>query len=124
MLCSILVLQPLGFGAGELPFGTPQSKRAHAITPHLGKGSNLALQDAFVLAACAATAADADGWLAAYSAERHLSARTPPTLLVHARDDRVVSPLSSRLYFDACGAHGVACTLVRRGGPGADPPSE
>ena len=43
---------------------------AHAITPHLGKGSNLALQDAFVLAACAATAADADGWLAAYSAER------------------------------------------------------
>ena len=39
-------------------------------TPHLGKGSNLAIQDAFVLASCAAGADDARGWLAAYSAAR------------------------------------------------------
>ncbi|EGB12800.1 hypothetical protein AURANDRAFT_7634, partial [Aureococcus anophagefferens] len=43
---------------------------AHPITPHLGKGSNLAIQDAFVLASCAAGADDARGWLAAYSAAR------------------------------------------------------
>lgn len=55
-----------------------------------------------------ATSAD----LRAYSADRHVSANTPPTFLAHALDDKIVPPASSRMYFDACWRQGAACTLV------------
>ena len=47
-----------------------------------------------------------------YSAELRLSNVTPPTLLVHARDDTVVPLRGSVLYLQACRRHGVPCTLV------------
>ena len=37
-----------------------------------------------------------------YSADRQVMRRTPPALLVHARDDHVVNPKSSWLYYNAC----------------------
>mmetsp|Transcript_33473 Transcript_33473/g.94726 ORF Transcript_33473/g.94726 Transcript_33473/m.94726 type:complete len:623 (+) Transcript_33473:71-1939(+) len=43
---------------------------AHAITPHMAKGSNLALHDALALAAAAAGAADVPSMLQAYSEAR------------------------------------------------------
>ena len=43
---------------------------AHAITPHMAKGSNLAMHDAFALARAAAGAASLPAMLQAYSAER------------------------------------------------------
>ena len=43
---------------------------AHAITPHLGKGSNLAIQDAWALACASAGAGSVAEMLAAYSDAR------------------------------------------------------
>ena len=54
----------------------------------------------------------------AFSAEHRLQNATPPTLLVHARDDRVVPIGGSWLYWEACRMQRVSCTLVElsRGG--------
>ena len=46
-----------------------------------------------------------------YSAERHVSHRTPPTFLSHALDDPLVDPANSLLYYNACQAHRVRCDL-------------
>ena len=48
----------------------------------------------------------------AYSADRQVTEDSPPSLLIHARDDRVVDPRSSRLYYDACDTHTVSSMLV------------
>jgi len=50
--------------------------------------------------------------VAEYSADRHVNTRTPPTFLVHARDDHVVPLGSSKLYYNACAAQQARCTLV------------
>lgn len=47
-----------------------------------------------------------------YSAELRLNRQTPPTLLVNARDDRVVDPANSRLYWEACVVREVPCRWV------------
>jgi acetyl esterase/lipase len=47
-----------------------------------------------------------------YSAEQRVTPRTPPTLLLNARDDRIVDPANARLYYEACAAHGVRCRRV------------
>ena len=47
-----------------------------------------------------------------YSAELRLNRQTPPTLLVNARDDRIVDPANSRLYWEACVAREVPCRWV------------
>ena len=44
-----------------------------------------------------------------YSAERHVSHRTPPTFLSHALDDPLVDPANSLLYYNACQVHRVRC---------------
>eukprot|EP00929_Paragymnodinium_shiwhaense_P076385 TRINITY_DN39273_c0_g1_i1.p1 TRINITY_DN39273_c0_g1~~TRINITY_DN39273_c0_g1_i1.p1 ORF type:complete len:604 (-),score=84.47 TRINITY_DN39273_c0_g1_i1:309-2120(-) len=43
---------------------------AHAITPHMAKGSNLAIHDAFMLAHSAAEATSVEDWLRRYSDSR------------------------------------------------------
>lgn len=48
-----------------------------------------------------------------FSADRQLTARSPPAFLVHAQDDRVVSVKSSQLYYDACIASSVPCAFVQ-----------
>ena len=48
----------------------------------------------------------------AYSADRQVTDDSPPSLLIHARDDRVVDPRSSHLYYDACDKHTVSSMLV------------
>ena len=59
---------PLGaFAAGATAL---LGDAAHAITPHLGKGSNLAIQDAYALAVAAARARDARDALARFSRAR------------------------------------------------------
>ena len=47
-----------------------------------------------------------------FSAEVRLNRQTPPTLLVNARDDRVVDPANSRLFWEACVARNVPCRWV------------
>jgi lysophospholipase L1-like esterase/acetyl esterase/lipase len=42
-----------------------------------------------------------------FSNEKQVTARTPPTFLVHALDDRIVSPDNSRLFYEALQAHKV-----------------
>jgi len=49
---------------------------------------------------------------ARFSAERRLSNATPPTLIVHAKDDQIVPSHGSQLYWTACYATSVPCTLV------------
>ena len=45
-----------------------------------------------------------------YSAELHVSRRTPPTFISHALDDALVPPSNSLLFYNACTAHRVPCT--------------
>jgi acetyl esterase/lipase len=48
-----------------------------------------------------------------YSAERHVSSASPPTLLIHAQDDHVVSVNSSHVFYRACAARrDCASTLI------------
>jgi len=49
--------------------------------------------------------------LARYSAQRNVSAQTPPTMLVHAADDRSVPVENSLAMYDALRAHGVRSEL-------------
>jgi acetyl esterase/lipase len=42
-----------------------------------------------------------------FSNEKQVTARTPPTFLAHARDDRPVPPENSRMFHDALRAHKV-----------------
>merc|ERR1712129_318765 len=53
-----------------------------------------------------------------YSAERHVTRRTPPTFVAHARDDDIVSWKHGELFCNASHAQGVRCDLfqMRRGG--------
>lgn len=55
-----------------------------------------------------------------YSLERHVTARTAPTLLVHARDDDVAKVANSERYADALRRAGVPheCLFYERGGHG------
>jgi acetyl esterase/lipase len=54
-----------------------------------------------------------------YSAERHVSSSSPPTLLIHAQDDHVVSVNSSRVFYRACAARrDCASTLIELGAGG------
>lgn len=50
--------------------------------------------------------------MAAYSAERRVTASMPPVFLVHARDDAVVSSENSRRFQTALAAHGIASTYL------------
>jgi lysophospholipase L1-like esterase/acetyl esterase/lipase len=43
-----------------------------------------------------------------FSNEKQVTARTPPTFLAHALDDRIVTPQNSRLFYEALQAHKVA----------------
>jgi acetyl esterase/lipase len=43
-----------------------------------------------------------------YSNERHVTANTPPTFLTHAKDDRVVPPENSRMFYEALRGNNVA----------------
>ena len=54
----------------------------------------------------------------AYSAERHVTHRTPPAFVAHARDDDIVSWRHAELFCNASHAHGVPCDFLqlRRGG--------
>lgn len=64
---------------------------------------------------------DPDGTLVTLlSNERQVTAQTPPTFLVHARDDRVVIPKNSELFRDACRKAGVPVELhlYEKGGHG------
>ena len=56
--------------------------------------------------------------VSAYSAELHVTPRTPPALVVHALDDTLVSPEHGRLYCNASHARGARCDFVpiARGG--------
>jgi glycosyltransferase involved in cell wall biosynthesis/acetyl esterase/lipase len=62
----------------------------------------------------------APGTIERYSFEEHVSAKTPPTLLVHARDDDVVDFENSVHYADALRRAGVPHELLlyERGGHG------
>lgn len=42
-----------------------------------------------------------------YSNEKQVTAKTPPTFLAHAKDDRVVVPANSQMFYDALQAHKV-----------------
>ena len=46
-----------------------------------------------------------------YSNELHVSARTPPTFLVHAEDDKAVPVNNSIVFYQACLRHGVPAEL-------------
>lgn len=50
--------------------------------------------------------------IAAYSADRRVTADAPPAFLVHARDDAVVSAENSRRFHAALQAHGVPSAYV------------
>jgi acetyl esterase/lipase len=43
-----------------------------------------------------------------FSNEKQVTPKTPPTFLAHAKDDRLVPPENSRMFYDALGANGVA----------------
>lgn len=45
----------------------------------------------------------------AFSAEKQVTGRTPPTFLAHAKDDTVVVPKNSALFAEAMSRHGVPC---------------
>ncbi|MCI1187279.1 alpha/beta hydrolase [Hymenobacter sp. DH14] len=55
-----------------------------------------------------------------YSNELHVTARTPPTFLVHAEDDKTVPVNNSIVFYQACLRHGVPAELhlYPRGGHG------
>jgi acetyl esterase/lipase len=42
-----------------------------------------------------------------FSNEKQVTAKTPPTFLAHATDDRVVVPENSKVFYEACQAHKV-----------------
>lgn len=50
--------------------------------------------------------------IAAYSMDRRVTASTPPTFLVHARDDAVVSAENSRRFHAALQARGISCAYL------------
>lgn len=50
--------------------------------------------------------------IARFSAERHVSANTPPTFIVHAADDQSVPVANSLRFFEAVNAKGVAAELI------------
>ena len=56
--------------------------------------------------------APSEALVAAYSADRQVTRSSPPTFLIHARDDKIVSYRSSRLFYDACAAQAVRATFV------------
>lgn len=58
--------------------------------------------------------------IARFSLERHVSADTPPTFIIHAIDDQAVVVENSLRYFNALHRHGVKCELhlYERGGHG------
>ena len=90
------------FVAGRYPVVTMRSPLAHRMTRRnlFGPGPiDAALVDA-------------------YSAERHVTRRTPPTFVAHARDDDIVSWRHAELFCNASHAHGVPCDFLqlRRGG--------
>jgi len=47
-----------------------------------------------------------------YSNEKQVTDRTPPVFLAHAKDDRVVSPDNSRMFYEALQAHKVAAKYL------------
>ena len=47
-----------------------------------------------------------------FSAERHVSHRTPPSFLSHALDDPLVPPANSMLFYNACTAHRLRCEYL------------
>jgi acetyl esterase/lipase len=47
-----------------------------------------------------------------YSNERHVTARTPPTFIVHAADDKSVVVANSLRFFAALQEHGVSAALI------------
>ncbi|PPK88752.1 acetyl esterase/lipase [Neolewinella xylanilytica] len=49
----------------------------------------------------------AEGMVELFSADRQVSAATPPTFLVHAADDRAVPVENSLRFYSSCLAHGV-----------------
>jgi acetyl esterase/lipase len=49
-----------------------------------------------------------DELVKSFSNELQVSENTPPAFLAHAADDRVVVPENSKLFYEACKAHGVA----------------
>ena len=90
------------FIAGRYPVVTMRSPLAHRMTRRnlFGSGPiDAALVDA-------------------YSAERHVTRRTPPAFVAHARDDDIVSWRHAELFCNASHAHGVPCDFLqlRRGG--------
>jgi acetyl esterase/lipase len=60
--------------------------------------------------------------IAEYSTERHVSPRTPPTFLIHGRDDSVVDYRNSIIFQEALRRHGVPNDLLlyERGPHGFD----
>ena len=90
------------FIAGRYPVVTMRSPLAHRMTRRnlFGPGPlDAALVDA-------------------YSAERHVTRRTPPAFVAHARDDDIVSWRHAELFCNASHAFGVPCDFLqlRRGG--------
>jgi acetyl esterase/lipase len=57
-----------------------------------------------------------------YSNEKQVTAKTPPTFLAHAKDDRAVPPENSRLFYEALRAHKVPADYLElpSGGHGLD----
>ncbi len=51
-------------------------------------------------------------WMEYYSSERQVSPRTPPTFLVHSRDDKAVLLANSELFYNALVRNGVAAELA------------
>ncbi len=47
-----------------------------------------------------------------FSNEKQVSAKTPPTFLAHAKDDRVVVPENSKMFYDALRAHKVTAEYL------------
>ncbi len=66
--------------------------------------------------------APAEELAARFSAEKQVAAKTPPTYLTHAADDRVVPVSHSRSFRDALVEKGVACEYLElpSGGHGLD----
>jgi acetyl esterase/lipase len=62
---------------------------------HLGSRANLLGQ------------APASGMIGLFSNEKQVTDKTPPAYLAHAKDDEVVSPDHSRMFYEALKAHGV-----------------
>lgn len=52
--------------------------------------------------------------------ERQVTAKTPPTFLVHSKDDKAVPTANSEMFLEACKKAGVPCemTLYEKGGHG------